>query len=64
MYSEEIPLNILYEKSEANRNFIKVYKNREATFSKEDGGYILNFYGRVKLASIKNFILEELGVKR
>ena len=36
-----------------------VFKNRKPIWSKERGAFYLNFNGRVKEPSIKNFILDD-----
>jgi hypothetical protein len=58
MYEDEIPLNQLYENPQ-NRDKIWVFRNRKPKWIESLGGYMLNFKGRVEVASIKNFILEQ-----
>ena len=42
-----------------NKNKIHCFSNRKPVWNEKQGGYILNFEGRAKKASIKNFILED-----
>lgn len=56
--TEEIPLNELYE-NPANKDMIVVYTSRKPYWNSMAKSYILNFGGRVKLPSVRNFILEE-----
>jgi hypothetical protein len=51
-------LDKLYE-FEENKGKIFKFSNRKPVFSAAIEGYILNFGGRIQLASIKNFILED-----
>lgn len=55
---EEISLNYLYDDPD-NKSKIFRFINRKPVFSKAIEGYILNFGGRVQMASVKNFILED-----
>ena len=56
--SDEIPLNELY-KYEENKPLIGVLKNKKAVWSSEKGHHVLDFHGKVKIPSKKNFVLEE-----
>ena len=58
MYDDEVPLSTLFE-SVINRDKIRMYNNRQPQWVEQLGGYMLNFRGRVEVASIKNFILED-----
>ena len=42
-----------------NRDKIHCFSNRKPVWNEKQGGYILNFDGRAKKASIKNFIVED-----
>lgn len=55
---DEIPLSELYEKG-SNSSKILVLQNRKPSWNDRIKGYMLNFGGRIKKASIKNFILED-----
>jgi tubby and related proteins len=58
MYDEEVSLAQLFEHPE-NRDKIDMLHNRKPKWIEQLGGYMLNFKGRVEVASIKNFILED-----
>lgn len=47
-----------------NKGKIFKFKNRKPVYSTAVEGYILNFGGRVNMASIKNFILEDVIAHR
>ena len=53
---EEVPLNELYYLPK-NKEKIMYLSSRKAEYNEREGGYMLNFRGRVKKASRKNFIL-------
>lgn len=55
---EQIPLNDLH-KLDRNKGKIYEFKNRKPEWNDQIKGYMLYFGGRAKLASIKNFILED-----
>ena len=57
LFEDEISLEDLYDHYE-NREKIKVFHNRTPTYNETSRIYQLDFGTRVKIASIKNFILE------
>lgn len=58
MYEKQPSLNELYKKNESNKQKIIVFKTRKPFFNAAKNEYLLDFDGKVKLASKKNFILE------
>ena len=60
MYEDEIPLNELYYGFQQNTDKIQIFTNRKPTYHAESQEYVMNFEGKVKKSSIKNFILEDL----
>ena len=59
---EEVPLNELYC-SPTNKEKIIFLNNRKPEWNESAGGYMLNFRGRAKKASIKNFIIDDPSVE-
>ena len=59
MYDEEIPLHELYCNYHENMDKIQVIHTRKPSYFKDTKEYVMNFEGKVKKSSIKNFILEE-----
>lgn len=57
MYDDEIPLNQLFENYPENRGNIQVLQTRKPVFIPGTREYAMNFDGKVKLSSVKNFIL-------
>ena len=53
------PLSEVYENEQKSKKPSTVFKfkNKMPKWSEESGSYVLNFYGRASVASIKNFIL-------
>ena len=51
-------MNELYFRGE-NKDKIICLGNKKPEWSEEKGGFMLNFRGRAKKASIKNFIIED-----
>jgi hypothetical protein len=52
-------LNQIYanEKKKKRTPTVKKYKNKSPKWNKEISAYVLNFYGRATVSSIKNFIM-------
>lgn len=46
--------------TEKNPNCLRRFKNKDPRWNEKLKSYALNFGGRVKMASIKNFILEDI----
>lgn len=61
--SEEKSLEKLYENPN-NKAKMWLFVNRKPTYNKKHNRFVLNFEGRVKLPSTKNFILEDFETKR
>lgn len=57
--SDNVGLNQLY-KHEANRNKLMLLHTKKPLFNEQIKGFVLNFGGRLKMPSIKNFILEDI----
>jgi hypothetical protein len=59
MYDDEVPLHELYYNHPENMGRIQILNTRKPTYFKETKEYVMNFEGKVKKSSIKNFILED-----
>jgi len=60
---EEINLEELFVIGQ-NSKKIQKYENRKPVYHKKSKKYTMNFNGRVKMPSTKNFILEDFTTKK